>query len=195
MVPACQRLLGRRIGDRQRSDSALDVYADSVVRRVRYCAADPDGAGSTADCANNLFMLQQCARDACDEPRRSALPRRYGTPYQARCLPEKSVHSLPDAVIFVHPRFGHFYAALRISTRKPAAHTIPQAQTSCSGERNTPMKLPWCVQMILSLEIAFAYGHCCSSAFGLNMNGACCRSRFYRHGIPAAFRDIHSKIR
>ena len=36
MVPACQRLLGRRIGNRRRSDSALDVYADSVVRRVRW---------------------------------------------------------------------------------------------------------------------------------------------------------------
>ena len=101
----------------------MDVYADSVVRRVRYCATDPDGAGSTADCANNLFLLQQCARDACDEPRRSDPPRRYGTPYQARYLPQKSVHSLPDAVIFVHPRFRHFYAALRVSTRKPAAHT------------------------------------------------------------------------
>ena len=65
-----------------------------------------------------------------------------GPPYQARCLPQESLHSLPDAVIFVHPRFGHFYAALCVSTRKPAAHTIPQAQMSCSGERNTPMKLP-----------------------------------------------------
>ena len=142
MVPAYRCLLGRRIGDRRRSDSAMDVYADSVVRRVRYCAADPDGAGSTADCANNLFLLQQCARDACDEPRRSDLPCRYGTPYQTWYMPQKSVHSLPDAVIFVHPRFGHFYAALCVSTRKPAAHTIPQAQMSCSGERNTPMKLP-----------------------------------------------------
>ena len=141
-MPACRRLLGRRAGNRRRSDSALDVYADSVVRRVRYCADNLDGAGSADDCANDLFLLQQYARDACDEPWRSDLPCRFGTLHQAWCLLQKSVHSLPDAVIFVYPRFGRFYAALRVSTRKPAAHTIPQAQTSCSGERNAPMKLP-----------------------------------------------------
>ena len=141
-MPACRRLLGWRTGNRRRRDSALDVYADSVVHRVRYCATDPDGSGSVADCAHDLFLLQQYARDTCDEPRHSDLPCYYGTPHQTRCLPQKSVHSLPDAVIFVHSRFGHFYAALRVSTRKPAVHTIPQARMSCSGERNTPMKLP-----------------------------------------------------
>ena len=136
-----RRLLGRRIGDRRRSNPAMDVYADSVVRRVRYCATDPDGAGSTADCANDLFLLQQCARDARDEPRRGDLPCGYGTPYQARYLPQKSVHSLPDAVIFVHPRFRHFYAALCVSTWRLAAHTIPQARMPCPGGKNTPIKL------------------------------------------------------
>ena len=140
-MPVCRRLLGRRIGDRRRRDSALDVYADSVVRRVRYCTADPDGAGSVADRANDLFLLQQYARDACDEPRRGDLPCRYGTPYQARCLPQESLHSLPDAIIFVYPRFGHFYAALRVSTWKLAAHTIPQARMPCSGGKNAPIKL------------------------------------------------------
>ena len=64
-----------------------------------------------------------------------------GPPYQARCLPQESLHSLPDAVIFVHPRFRHFYAALRVSTWKLAAHTIPQAQMPCPGGKNTPIKL------------------------------------------------------
>ena len=119
-----------------------DGYADSVVRRVRYCTTDPDGAGSAADCANDLFLLRQYARDVCDEPRRSDLPCRYGTPHQTRCLPQESLHSLPDAVIFVYPRFGRFYDALRVSTRKTAAHTISQARTSCSGERNAPIMPP-----------------------------------------------------
>ena len=92
----CRRLLGRRIGDRRRRDSALDVYADSVVRRVRYCADNLDGAGSADDCANDLFLLQQYARDACDEPQRSELSCRYGTPHQTRCLPQESLHSLPE---------------------------------------------------------------------------------------------------
>ena len=64
----------------------MDVYADSVVRRVRYCAADPDGAGSVADRANDLFLLQQYARDACDEPRCGDLPCRYGTTVSSTVL-------------------------------------------------------------------------------------------------------------
>ena len=138
----CRRLLGRRIGGRRRRDPALDVYADSIVRRARHCAADPDGAGRAAACADDLFLLRQYARDACDEPWRRDLSCRFGAPYQAWCLPQKSVHALSDAVFFVHSRFRHFYAALRVGTRKPAAHTLPQAQTSCSGERNAPLKQP-----------------------------------------------------
>ena len=50
--------------------------------------------------------------------------------HQTRCVPQESVHPLPDAVVCFYPGLRRFYAALCAGAWETAAHTISQTAPS-----------------------------------------------------------------
>ena len=121
--------------------------AENAIDAIGSVTLDSGDAIRAARAAYDLSLIH-ISRDACDESWCSDLPCHFRASHQTRCVPQESVHPLPDAVVCFHPGFRRFYAALCAGAWETAAHTISQTAPLRAEGRSArrPAASPQCAE-------------------------------------------------